>query len=161
LKNNQQIFILVFLALSFWLKSQNAGDTLLSKKIFDSQLNYYTFPELLQKQKPIILITNTNCGACVAYFVKHQKQFLFLFVTNSLSLLDLQSTIELHNVKPDKCYFMREEKSKVASVLSTSNPAPCILNPKNTGYTFFNYKQSDSLTNGFTLPIKKLMKQLR
>lgn len=160
MKNNKQILTLLFLLFTLWTKSQRIKDSLPTKIIYNSQLKNYLLSDLLQQQKPIIVITNANCGACVDYFAKHQRHFLFLFVTNSLSLLNLQSTVELYKIKANNCYFIKAEEVKIPSLFSTSNPAPCILNTRVNPYAFFNYKQSDSLTNGFTLPFKKLIKRL-
>lgn len=116
---------------------------------------------LLTLNKPIIFVSTTNCGSCVNYFMKKQKDFVFLFLINGKSLLEVQRMISFYKLKTNAVYFFNAPQLLHFKEVISEQPTPCLYSYFNQKGMFYAYEETASVTQEFSISTKKLKTRLK
>lgn len=159
----RRISIILLSFFSFTIYSQidvtTRCDTMLHS-VFNNELEQMETKQMLTDELPIILISNLNCSSCVNYFVKHQDKYRFLFLTNSLSLLEVNTIIKSRQIQKERCYFMLSRNTKNTIEIIENKPTPCMISSKNQQKYFYDYELLSKLTREFTVNHRQFLKKL-
>lgn len=130
-------------------------------KIFDSNLKeIHDFKNVIGG-KPLIVISNKNCGGCVDYFIKGKKYFKFLFILNSESLLEVQKAMRIYDLKKENVFFSSCEYIIQFNDELCSKPTPCLISQNESTIYFYDYPLLDSFSKEFTLKHSKFLSQIK
>ncbi len=142
------------------LIAQTASDLPLDT-VYTRNLEPLNASSLLNLNKPIVFVSTTNCGACVNYFIKKQKEFVFLFLITGKSLLEAQRMISFYNLKTSDVYFFNASQLHHFKEAISEQPTPCLYTYFNQKGLFYNYDETSQATQEFTLTIKRLKDVLK
>lgn len=152
---------LIFLGSLMLLSVSKAQDTVQLKRVFTRLFDADLKTEGAKiNGKPIVVVSNTNCRACVEYFTRTPDDYQFIFLLFNESLIEIKHLLATYNLKPEHllfsaCEYVSEQKHNLCN-----EPSPCLLKPCDKSFVFYNYKSTSKLTSGFTLKSPKLKRRL-
>ncbi len=149
-------FVLLLLNINNALGQQKFLFDSLFTKTFNFNLDVVDNSLLKQSKKPIIVVSNINCSGCVKYFCSMQKDYTFLFILFSKSLLEIERLKSFYNLKSKDIYFTTCNYISDANQKICVNPTPCCIINKNNEQYIFNNVELSAFTNDYALTKKEL-----
>lgn len=119
-------------------------------KLFDRDLKQIKNNPSVFLKMPIIIVSNTNCAACVKYFTKKNNDCGFVFILSNESLLEIKRTLEIYDVRSKTIFFTTSEYVRKEKREICSGPSPTMILKKRGVFRFYNYWVLDSITQGFS-----------
>lgn len=128
------------------------------KVIFSTNLEAIPSSQIPFKKRPLVVISNMSCSGCVEYFTSNKKDFVFLFLLQNESLLEINQIIQKHKLQKSSVYFSMAES--VFDSLS-SGPSPKIIYASGTNFILLDYSKVSEITKGFSIKHSKFIKNLK
>lgn len=129
----------------------------LNASVYDDRLTAYDFDSLVKATPNVVCVIGMSCGGCVEYFAEQKITGTFVYFVEDLSIMEMTRTRFQGNRSDLKFYYTLRipEADKLFSARS-----PQMLINRNGTVRLIDYDTLSRLTRGFTLPKKKILKEL-
>jgi hypothetical protein len=139
----------ILVLISINLLPENAKSQILDS-VYTTSLQKISLNDL-KENKSFLVITNTNCVACIDYLQKVKLNLNILILTDNLSLTEIERLKNNYNINKKLMYFTKKEDFALVDY----NGPQIIVNNE----IIVNYKELSTLTEDFSLKNRKFKRK--